>query len=290
MDSFSNPFFNHWVACSPRLFSFPCPLLHSGYVPAKDHWIRRSFETCNFSLIFSGRGEYHFMGEVIAVQAPCVLTQWPGEPVAYGPFVPDETWEELYLMYAGDRKKWLQKRGFLRGDRRVWPIANLKRLWPLVEEFHELSHAPPAEGLADRVDNLCDRMILETLMPGERRPSEAEEGVLGRIARRIQDNLARDFDFNALASEFGMSPSTFRRRWAQRYPVPPWRYLLNLRIINARQLLAATDQPVSTVAERCGFDDMLYFSRRFRMEVGMSPTQYRNRWSSPRGKSAAGRD
>jgi len=273
-------FFNHWVAY-PRRFPFPTPLWHSGYIPAKDHWIRRTFQTCNFSLVLKGRGEYHRKGKVWPVVAPCVLTQWPEDPVAYGPPLPEETWDELYLMYAPDRQEWFRERGFFREERPVWPISNLNRIWPLVEEFHTLSHTKPAETVVDLVDNLCDRIILETLTQSDTLAKAANEA-LHKIALRIQGNIRHNFDFNHLAGEYGMSPSTFRRRWAEVYQVPPWRYLLDLRIQKARHILVTSDQSVATIAETCGFEDMLYFSRRFKIETGLSPTQYRHQWCSPR--------
>lgn len=48
------------------------------------------------------------------------------------------------------------------------------------------------------------------------------------------------------------------------------------RIDLARQLLTLTDLPVSSIAERVGYPDPLYFSRRFRAATGMSPTGYRS--------------
>ena len=46
----------------------------------------------------------------------------------------------------------------------------------------------------------------------------------------------------------------------------------------AQRLLAETSMPIGEVAAQSGFQDMFYFSRRFRLESGLSPTQYRKRY------------
>ena len=68
---------------------------------------------------------------------------------------------------------------------------------------------------------------------------------------------------------------TFRRRWANRYDEPPHRCLLNLRMREACRLLAETDTPIKEIARLLGFEDALYFSRRFRQQVGVAASDYR---------------
>ncbi|MES2309699.1 MAG: AraC family transcriptional regulator, partial [Verrucomicrobiota bacterium] len=88
---------NHWSPYQ-RLHPSPFPLMGCAFVKNKDHEIRRAFNTCNFSLILRGRGEFRRAGKIWKVESPCVITQWPGEFVQYGPSVL-ETWSELYFIY-----------------------------------------------------------------------------------------------------------------------------------------------------------------------------------------------
>ena len=52
-------------------------------------------------------------------------------------------------------------------------------------------------------------------------------------------------------------------------------WLRNYRLGQARRLLAETDEPIATVAQRVGYDDPLHFSRDFRKHVGLSPSAFR---------------
>lgn len=55
----------------------------------------------------------------------------------------------------------------------------------------------------------------------------------------------------------------------------PQRYLIELRLRNAQELLMRTDMSISEVARSVGYDDALYFSRLFRKYMGFSPREAR---------------
>jgi AraC-like DNA-binding protein len=72
--------------------------------------------------------------------------------------------------------------------------------------------------------------------------------------------VSRSCLYRAFQAEFGCSPSA---------------YLIRFRIQRACQLLRHSALPVGAVALSVGFGDPYYFSRAFRREMGVSPTEYR---------------
>lgn len=52
------------------------------------------------------------------------------------------------------------------------------------------------------------------------------------------------------------------------------RYLTNLRISKAKQLLSTTDVKISEVGYLVGIDDPFYFTKLFKKQTGMTPSQY----------------
>ncbi len=270
-------FTKHW-AVYPRRFPSPCPLLSMGDIKDKDHRIRTKFQSCNFSFILRGRGDFSRAGKRWSFEAPFVLTQWPGELVDYGPPVPNETWDELYLIYDPKYLSWFRGRGYTEENRPVWPIRNLDGVMAQVDELQALSQSPYAEFTADRVDRICERMILESLLPDVKIPDLSGDQVIRQIIDQFQHNPHLSYDLDQIARDHGLSTSTFRRRWFDTLKTTPARYLLNLRLQNARRLLAETKLPVGEVAARTGFQDMFYFSRRFKLETELTPSQYRQRY------------
>lgn len=55
-------------------------------------------------------------------------------------------------------------------------------------------------------------------------------------------------------------------------------YVLSLRMENAKQLLTEGELSIHKIAESVGFQDHNYFSRVFKKRVGISPSDYRQRF------------
>jgi len=270
----------HWAAFTrrhPSAFS----VVNTDFLAAKDHWVRTAFSTCNFSFILRGRGEWRRAGRIWAVEAPCVITQWPGEYVEYGPVtLPEGTWDELYLTYPAETKARFEAVRLLDPDRPVWPILDPAAVRMQARALHELSRAPDPSMMADRVDRVCERLILESwLAPGRRAAPPGGTATVRAIAEELRTRFADpELCPEQVAGERGWSASTFRRRWAEAMPESPGRTLMSHRIQAACRLLVETALPVYEVATRSGFTDEYYFSRRFRLEQGMSPREYRRHY------------
>ena len=74
----------------------------------------------------------------------------------------------------------------------------------------------------------------------------------------------------------GLSESTSAAYWAARMGMPPARYAMRLKIEEACRLLVKTRLRVGEIADRLGFGDPLYFSRRFHQDVGSTAAEYRH--------------
>lgn len=72
----------------------------------------------------------------------------------------------------------------------------------------------------------------------------------------------------------GISEVYVRKLFSEIMHISPTSYITFLRIRYARDLLASGESVASTAA-RVGYTDAFYFSKRFRKEVGVSPSQYR---------------
>ena len=54
-------------------------------------------------------------------------------------------------------------------------------------------------------------------------------------------------------------------------------YLQDIRMNEAKKLLAHTNVPVNEVAMGVGYDNISYFSHVFREKTGLTPVEYRRR-------------
>jgi AraC-like DNA-binding protein len=94
---------------------------------------------------------------------------------------------------------------------------------------------------------------------------------------KMQTELERGMDAQALARELNVSYSSFRHTFQQHTGSSPHQYLLELRLVRARNLLTQTAQSVKEIAQQAGFEDEHYFCRFFKMKMGLTPGQWRAR-------------
>jgi len=78
-----------------------------------------------------------------------------------------------------------------------------------------------------------------------------------------------------MADALGVSEDYLGRVFRQELNLSPWEYLKRYRIKQAKVLLVQTENNITEIAHKVGFDDSAYFSRVFRKVVGQSPRDYR---------------
>jgi AraC-like DNA-binding protein len=265
----------------PRRFPSDLAVDNVGYIPHKTGWVRHRFGSYNFSFILSGGGEYWCDGRLWPVQAPCVITQAPGLLFEYGPSGQWTEWEELFLIYNQNRIPALEKMGLIRRDVPAWNIKDTGPTRALLLELKQVDASGQDDGFADRIDRLCESMVIESILGETRESVPPEERAILEIRDTVKSHFLEYHDYHALARKHGLSVSTFRRRWQELVGEPPARYAMRLKIEEACRLLVETRKKVGEIAEVLGFSDPLYFSRRFRLETGVTAAEYRNNHQSP---------
>jgi len=105
-----------------------------------------------------------------------------------------------------------------------------------------------------------------------RRPTAPAARMLAFIRRHLDQELSLE----RLSKEFGRSPSTLLREFRTATGTTPVQYILEARLRKAASLLRQTDLGIAEIADRIGFDDPNYFSRRFKQFFGVSAREWRN--------------
>lgn len=260
------------MAGLPRRLNAAPPIDSIGFLPEKRDIVDMVFGSWNYSFILKGEGFYDLDGVRYPVRAPAVLTQWPGQPMHYGP---DGTWQELYLIYPAACGERLKALGLIPTDRPCWQVGNPRRLWELAGEFEALAAAPDLEANTDRLDFMALRLVLESLLEEKLAIPGRLEPEIRTLAGRIRQNPELPFDWEAEAEKLGISLTSLRRFFHTYLGTPAGEYLQSARIGRARRMLVETALPIAEIARRCGFADPFYFSRRFRAETGETASSYR---------------
>lgn len=91
----------------------------------------------------------------------------------------------------------------------------------------------------------------------------------------IQTNYSYSITVEDIADYVGISRSHLFRSFQSYLRKSPKEYLTGYRIRQACRLLKETDLPVSAIAYSVGFENNLYFSKAFKKQKGVSPSEYR---------------
>lgn len=94
----------------------------------------------------------------------------------------------------------------------------------------------------------------------------------------ISTHFAEEVDINAFARQLNYSYSYLTKAFYQEYQQSPTKYLIQVRLNYAKQLLTKHfELSIQQVGEMTGYPDQSYFSRMFKKFTGYSPLEYRNR-------------
>jgi AraC family transcriptional regulator of arabinose operon len=97
---------------------------------------------------------------------------------------------------------------------------------------------------------------------------------LSPILEYIAEDPGRDLSIDILSRRAGYNEQYFIRLFKSELGVTPYQYIIGYRMKEARTLLK-TRRSITEVAESTGFADVKAFSRAFRKNNGMSPSEFR---------------
>ena len=98
------------------------------------------------------------------------------------------------------------------------------------------------------------------------------------VLQYLQEHYREKITLDELAERFFINKYYLTRRFKEEYGITISDYILSLRIREAKEILRFSGDSLETIAERCGFYDLAYFSRKFKKAEGISPSAFRKQW------------
>lgn len=109
-------------------------------------------------------------------------------------------------------------------------------------------------------------------------PTRSE--LLLQILSFMENAFAQEHILQDITAHFGVSRSSLWRLFKGELHMTPHQYLQNVRLENAR-LLLASGSDVLTAAMRCGFADSSHLIRHFKARYGTTPLKYQRLHARP---------
>ncbi|MED0670006.1 AraC family transcriptional regulator [Aneurinibacillus aneurinilyticus] len=116
--------------------------------------------------------------------------------------------------------------------------------------------------------------LLYYILKSSRLILKDSQTALERTKAYMEEQYSDSVTIDQLARMTDISPKYFVDLFKKTYGISAIDYLTELRMNRAKQLMAQTNVKLQDVARQVGYSDPFYFSRKFKKEVGVSPTVY----------------
>ncbi|MDR0362917.1 MAG: helix-turn-helix transcriptional regulator [Planctomycetota bacterium] len=146
------------------------------------------------------------------------------------------------------------------------------------ERFSELSSFASEEELGPWVHEVLDGLIDAIHRHRNISPLALLQGALAFMHENLDQDISRD----DAARAAHLSPAHFSRLFKKEMKESFTDMLNRMRIDQAAELLARSDQSLCMIALDCGFKDQSYFTKVFRKYVKETPREYRLRLRAAR--------
>ncbi len=227
--------------------------------------------------VASGIAHFFFDGKDTIVTAGHMVLYRPKEEQKYIYYGKDQT-EVYWVHFTGSEVKQILKDYHFPSEGHVVYTGNSpeyhriyrKMIWEL-----QLCRPHFEEMLSMLLHQLFILISRETADGHKVNPHTQNE--LEQALRYFNQNYNKEINIDDYAASRHMSTCWFIRCFKQYNGITPMQYILSLRISNAQYLLDNTSYNVSEIASIVGYDNPLYFSRLFRKQTGLSPSEYRKR-------------
>ncbi len=115
------------------------------------------------------------------------------------------------------------------------------------------------------------------------------KGLIGKIETYIEEHCGEELSRDKIAASVYLSPDYASKLFKAETGIALKDYITDTRIRLAKQLLADDSLSVSRVAQQVGLDNFSYFSTVFKKATGMTPREYKQKYSpEPAGATDEG--
>ena len=238
----------------------------------------RVLEEYQLLYITEGKGRFSCgtlgRSKSIQVESGMMFLLFPGEWHSYHPDK-QTGWKEYWIGFNGHFMDNLIEKNFFSKDRPVFKVNIHEDIVALYNEAITAA-VKQKSGFQQLLAGIVGRLL--SLAYFYDRNSQFEESdtakKISQAKVMIQDSFA-DISPEDIASRLCISYSSFRKTFKEYTGFSPARYISEVRMGKAKELLTNTSLSIKEVAYRVGYNNHDYFFTAFRHMTGRTPAEYR---------------
>lgn len=125
---------------------------------------------------------------------------------------------------------------------------------------------------------LYEMLVILAENAGKRYKSSKKLGMIKPAVDYILSNYGdAHISLETLSEVAGMGKANFRKTFSEVFGCPPMTYVNGVRMNKATDMLKGDYATVEEIAHKVGYNSVYHFSKMFKKNFGMSPTEYRKK-------------
>lgn len=148
------------------------------------------------------------------------------------------------------------------------------RISDLLQQLIHSQSTPGAAALF-RTKLLFTTLMSEIFDSVKKQLEDSDTAVIDQVMEYMRKNYSEPVTISQIATDFNMDRRRLFYLFERHAGITPSSYLIQCRMLKAKELLGTCDCSIKQVAECVGHTDSLYFSRAFKKHTGMSPSEFR---------------
>ncbi len=245
--------------------------VHRGNIPPSNVICKSRYSDC-FVYVLTGSAEYNFGGKIQVAKSGDVIYLAKGSN--YTIRVTDDNYTFFFVDFLFENcsgtvfeNEILFSKSFAILESKFNEFYDLWRLGNFAEKIY-------CKSLIYHIYYQIVKSSLHSYVSKSNR--EKIEDIVDFIAENLGDS---GLNIATLSKMCGVSEVHFRRIFHQIYHVSPIKFISDLRIKRARELLSTTTLKIFEISEKCGFENQYYFSKKFKAQTHLTPNKYRELYS-----------
>jgi len=232
-----------------------------------------------FQLIYitEGEGIFETKHKTYQIKAGNIILLFPNEWHRYRP-LHETGWTENYIGFSGEIAK-NSMSFFKKND----PVQYIGFNESIVNSFKSISQLAQEEtsGFQQVISGHILFILgkMRQIILNKSFANTPIEKTINQSRIYMRDHLSEHINLEELADMLNISYSQFRGSFKKYTGISPGQYLLQLKLQKAKNLLVNSTQNIKEISFNSGFESPFYFSKVFKKHIGISPSDFREKFN-----------
>lgn len=241
------------------------------YGPAvRDHYL--------IHFILKGTGTFYVNGKSYKLKENQGFLICP-DIVTYYEADAEDPWIYTWVGFKGIKAEQYLKLANLDQEKPIFECKEVEFVKNCFEDMRKATELKYAREL--RLQGLINMFLSELIEEAGKNDtassnSNYKESYIKKSLHYVETNYANKLTIAEMAKSVGLNKNYFSAFFKENIGMTPQKYIIKFRINKACELMDNKGLTIGDISRSVGYEDTLGFSKIFKKEKGMSPTQYRS--------------